>query len=47
MMKEATKSEFKEIQEVKCYASVYSEDPGVKFRRQNITDVVPSELEDR
>ena len=45
MMKEATK-EVQEVQEVKCYASVYSEAPEVKFRRKNFRDIVPAELED-
>ena len=46
MMREATKDEVQEVQEVKCYASVYSEAPEVKFRRKNFRDVVPAELED-
>ena len=46
MIKEATKDEVTEVQEVKCYAAVYSEDPAIKFRRKNFTDVVPAELED-
>ena len=33
------------MQEVKCYAAVYSDDPALKFRRKNFTDVVPAELE--
>ena len=46
MVKEATKKEIQEVQTVKCYASVYSEEPGVRFRRKNFSDVVPAELED-
>ena len=46
LIKEATKSEVQEVQEVKCYAAVYSDDPAIKFRRKNFSDVVPAELED-
>ena len=46
MVKEATKNEMEEVQAVKCYASVYSEEPGVRFRRKNFRDIVPAELED-
>ena len=46
MIKAATKIEVQEVHEVKCYASVYSEEPEVKFRRKNFRDVVPAELED-
>jgi hypothetical protein len=46
MVKEATKDEVKEVQEVKCYAAVYSDDPAIKFKRKNFSDVVPAELED-
>ena len=43
MVKAATKNV---VQEVKCYTSVYSMEPEVRFRRRNFNDVVPAELED-
>ena len=46
MVKKATFNNVQEIQEVKCYTAVYSEEPEVRFRRKNFTDVVPAELED-
>ena len=46
MIKEATKEQVQEVQEVKCYAATYSNDPAIKFRRKNFSDVVPAELED-
>ena len=46
MVKAATKKEVLEVQEVKCYTSVYSNEPEVRFRRKNFKDVVPAELED-
>ena len=46
MIKEATKDEVIEVQEVKCCAAVYSEAPEIKFRRKNFTDIVSAELED-
>jgi hypothetical protein len=46
MVREATKGEVKEVQEVKCYAATYSDDPAIKFRRKNFRDILPAELED-
>ena len=47
MLKEATKEEVQEVKDVKCYPSVYSEAPEVKFMRKNFRDIVPAELEDK
>ena len=46
MLKEATKDEVNEVQEVKCYAAIYSNDPAIKFKRKNFSDILPAELED-
>ena len=46
MVKEATKDEVNEVQEVKCYAAIYSNDPAIKFKRKNFSDILPAELED-
>ena len=46
MVKKATLNKVQEIQEVKCYTAVYSDQPEVRFKRKNFADVVPAELED-